>query len=162
MGMVYRFDAAALLDWEAALGQHALRWLPEEPKQRSGIVTRLQIEYLQSAVPEGVVLSLPPLGWEPGSAVRPELQRYFIVVNKTVRRQKRLATTEGKIAWRMHFQVSIQDMEYFVAAAPAGDDGGQQSGGQQSEGHQADREGPDREEPKRHALCFSQRGTEGG
>jgi len=59
----------------------------------------------------------------------------------------------------LHFQVSIQDMEYFVAAMPAGDDGGQQSGGQQSEGqqsegHQADREGPDREEPKRHALCF--------
>ena len=56
--IVYRFDKAALRDWTASLGESQLKLLPRNLKLKRDTVCRLQIEFLETCIPTGVVLSL--------------------------------------------------------------------------------------------------------
>ena len=44
--LVYRYDQAALVDWEKAMGGETLRLLTDEPVQRRCAMKCLQREYL--------------------------------------------------------------------------------------------------------------------
>ena len=58
VGMVYRYDEAALRDWSKQIGQSRLQLLPPAVNRQRDAVLRLQVEYLAKCMPAGKVLSL--------------------------------------------------------------------------------------------------------
>jgi len=101
---VYRTDLSSLRDWGAELG--LLNIASARPAQRRAITSRLQIEYLVSAVAEGKVLSLQKVSDETATEIgeaasmdRPALcelpassLQFFTVCDRFAKRKKQLRT----------------------------------------------------------------------
>ena len=127
-GQVYRSDVDALRDWGAELGP-SISALPDKPSQRRSVATRLQLEYLASAIEDGEVLSLPLVSDEAYAQVaraalqdRPALLRnapakewsYFIVIVKAAKRKKQMRTAALERD-NMLLPVSLQRMALWPA-----------------------------------------------
>ena len=125
---VYRFDAAALRDWGAEVGG-ALALLDDRPAKRRSIATRLQIDYLASAIADGELLSLPLVTEEVLARAQhtalvdmPALfhqeqdskDSFFTIVDKGAGRKKQLRTA-AQSQDAMARPVSLQRMAWWPA-----------------------------------------------
>ena len=121
LDQVYRCDALALRNWGSELGC-VLKCLDDGQQQpKRSIVVRLQIEYLSCAVVDGQLLSLPAVdesvlcrvdNAKPSERndmllASPGEQTYFVVVDKTAGRKKRLRTSSCTVA-QMSLPVTLQ------------------------------------------------------
>ena len=86
---VYRYDDAALRDWEEAMGGATLRLLDTEPAARRRETRRVQREYLSKVLQSGRVYSLPGDAVDQGGAgaQAPEFA-FFQLVHARAGRQK--------------------------------------------------------------------------
>ena len=119
-GQVYRCDSSACRDWGAELGS-AMKLLDDRPAKNRSIAERLQIEYLDSAIADGEVLSLPELSQAvaaPDTLAGPIVQQqrpasaetFFVIVDKAAARKKQLRTAAMAAQRAMVKPVSLQRM----------------------------------------------------
>ena len=127
VGQVYRFDSSACRDWGAELGC-AVKFLEDRPAKRRSVAERLQLEYLDCAVSDGEVLSLPdvsnaildqakgapladlPIVLHQGPV---SANSFFIIVDKAAGRKKQLRTAATSEQHAMAKLVSLQRMTWW-------------------------------------------------
>ena len=133
LGQIYRYDRSACRDWGSELGM-AISFLEDRPARRRGIAERLKLEYMDRAILDGAVFSVPsvsdalldqanqlPLADVPnvlrqGSASA-TAETFFIIVDKSAGRKKQLRTAATSAAHRdMIKPVSLQRMTLWPAA----------------------------------------------
>ena len=103
---VYRYDDAALRDWEEAMGGATLRLLATEPAARRRETRRVQREYLSKVLQAGRVYSLPGCAVDQGGAGAQAAEfAFFQLVHARAGRQKTGVTDVGGVRGRM---VSMQ------------------------------------------------------
>ena len=120
---VYRYDKAKMQDWSAEFGS-AISFIAKQPSRRKGVVTRLQIEYLQCILGDGQLFSLPQVDEQIVDRAKflaldaisglvhqqpAASDRFFIVVDKHPNRKKQLQTAAMAMK-DVDMPVSIQRM----------------------------------------------------
>ena len=107
---VYRSDEASTRDWEDLMSKETLQFLPVAKAARASAVTRLQREYLDHVLPEGVMLSLPAgaVSHGPAAASPGQVHSWFQIVHKRTHQQKRVQSASLMRQKHMRFQASWQ------------------------------------------------------
>ena len=129
LGQIYRCDSSACRDWTSQLGS-AIKLLEDRPAKRRSVGERLQLEYLDSVISDGALLSLPeaqlaimdqareaPLADLPiVLQQRPAFaDAFFVIVDEAAGRKKQLRTAASEAQRGMAKPVSVQRMTRWPA-----------------------------------------------
>ena len=127
LAKIYRYDAAAMREWDRDLGAQPLSCVTPLPSLRRSVVARLQVDHLRSTLPLGKVLSITDEAVGQLVVVEGPVRRFVQVLNLDISRQHRLATRDSAHETMMACQAFVQP---FVIVGQGDDGQGQASSGQ--------------------------------